>query len=172
MSTGRALENFARCAIAQRLVRPLVVVERQPPADAPPACATEPYALMNASSYFRLRHSRSMKMLYRYRPLPSMLIHTPRVSSPARKSVLVNCTPWSVLKMSGCPCRSIASCSASTQNAVPMLIDTCHARTRRLTSVSLARAKLAETRGEPVHHHHQVDEPLRHLGLSRQADRA
>ena len=41
------------------------------------ASATEPYALMNTSSYFRLRHSRSMKMLSRNRPLPSMLIRTP-----------------------------------------------------------------------------------------------
>src|SRR4051812_18723526 len=32
---------------------------------------------MNTSSYFRLRHSRSMKMLSRKRPLPSMLMATP-----------------------------------------------------------------------------------------------
>ena len=46
--------------------------------------------LMYTSSYFRLRHSRSMKMLSRYRPLPSMLMRTPRVSSSPRKSALVN----------------------------------------------------------------------------------
>jgi hypothetical protein len=32
---------------------------------------------MYTSSYLRLRHSRSMKMLSRYRPLPSMLMRTP-----------------------------------------------------------------------------------------------
>src|ERR1700722_2316301 len=35
------------------------------------ASATEPYALIYTSSYFRLRHRRSMKMLSRNLPLPS-----------------------------------------------------------------------------------------------------
>src|SRR3954453_12368521 len=67
------------------------------------AAATVSYALMNTSSYFRLRHKRSMKMLSRYRPLPSMLIRTPRSSSSDRKSALVNCTPLVSVEDLRCP---------------------------------------------------------------------
>ena len=87
---------------------------------------------MKTSSYFRLRHSRSMKMLSRNRPRPSMLTRTPRVSNSSRNAALVNCTPWSVLKISGWPCRSIASRSAAMQKSVSIVIDSRQARTRRL----------------------------------------
>jgi len=55
------------------------------------------------SSYFKLRHSRSTKTLSHQRPRPSMLIRTPAVSSLSVNAPLVNCAPWSVLKISGCP---------------------------------------------------------------------
>jgi SRSO17 transposase len=50
-------------------------------------------AKQRRSSYFKLRHKRSQKMLSRQRPLPSMLMRMPRVSSAAMKASQVNCTP-------------------------------------------------------------------------------
>ena len=90
MPTGFAGEHLARCPIAQRLMRPFIVVKPQPAADPRRASGTEPYALVKTSSYFRLRHSRSMKMLSRNRPLPSMLIRMPAASSSSRNPALVN----------------------------------------------------------------------------------
>src|ERR687895_663110 len=58
-----------------------------------PALASLPpaYAFRYTSSYFRLRHSRSMNRLSVYRPLPSMLILTPYCSRRPVKTWLVNC---------------------------------------------------------------------------------
>ena len=47
----------------------------------------------NTASYFRLRHKRSIKMLSRYRPLPSILICTPCAASVSMNAAAVNCTP-------------------------------------------------------------------------------
>ena len=46
-----------------------------------------------------------------------MLMAMPALSSTLGEVGLVNCEPWSVLKISGLPCRPSASSSASTQNA-------------------------------------------------------
>jgi hypothetical protein len=46
-----------------------------------------------------------------------MLIWTPAASSRPVNAALVNCAPWSVLKISGRPWRSAAS-NAVTQNSV------------------------------------------------------
>ena len=51
------------------------------------------------------------------RPLPSMLIATPAAFSGVIHSSLVNCDPWSVLKISGGPNLLSASSSASTQKS-------------------------------------------------------
>ena len=72
MLTGFARENRVRRPVAQRLMRTLVVVEQSHPPMPRRASSTEPYALVNTSSYFRLRHSRSMKMLSRK---PTFAIH-------------------------------------------------------------------------------------------------
>jgi hypothetical protein len=69
------------------------------------------------SSCFKLRHNHSTKTLSSQRPRPSMLIRTPAVSRRSVKALLVNCAPWSVLKISGRPRRS-ASSSASRLNEV------------------------------------------------------
>jgi hypothetical protein len=49
------------------------------------------------------------------------------------KSSLVNWLPWSVLKISGRPCRDSASSRASTQNSAPSVFDSRHASAARLT---------------------------------------
>ena len=49
--------------------------------------------LRYTSLYFTVRHSRSTKMLSWYRPLPSMLIFTPRSCSIWVNSQLVNWLP-------------------------------------------------------------------------------
>src|ERR1700676_4831173 len=54
------------------------------------------------------------------------------------KSWPVNWLPWSVLKISGLPCRASASSTASRQNATSIVIDTRHARTRRLNQSTTA----------------------------------
>src|SRR5262249_54619983 len=68
------------------------------------------------SSYFRLRHSRSMNTLSIHRPRPSIEMRIPEAASVPVKAALVNWLPWSVLKMSGRPKRASASSSAETQN--------------------------------------------------------
>ena len=67
-----------------------------------------------------------------------MLIATPRAFSASVNAWLVNWLPWSVLKISGCPYLVNASSSASTQNAVSMLIDTRCANTLRLAQSTMA----------------------------------
>src|SRR6267143_4617106 len=51
------------------------------------------------SSYFRLRHSRSMNTLSIHRPRPSIEIVTPAAARVPVKAALVNWLPWSVLKI-------------------------------------------------------------------------
>ncbi|MNC93821.1 hypothetical protein D3C83_105350 [compost metagenome] len=52
------------------------------------------------------------------------------------KAKLVNCEPWSVLKMSGVPCPAIASSTASRQKSTARSIDNRQANTRRLNQSS------------------------------------
>jgi hypothetical protein len=47
------------------------------------------------------------------------------------KAALVNCEPWSVLKISGRPKRANASSRASMQNAVSIVFDSRQASTAR-----------------------------------------
>ncbi len=61
-----------------------------------------------------------------------MLTRTPRASRVSMNSALVNCTPWSVLNISGGPWRSIASFRGSTQKSLSMPIDDRQLRKRRL----------------------------------------
>src|SRR5467141_5252064 len=75
------------------------------------------------SSYFRLRHSRSMKTLSIHRPRPSIEMRTPAAASVPVKAALVNWLPWSVLKIAGLPKRASASSSAETQNDTSMVFD-------------------------------------------------
>ena len=65
----------------------------------------------------------------------------PQARALSVNAVPVNCAPWSVLKISGTPERSVAS-SASTQNALSIVFDTRHDRTRRLAqSITATRWK-------------------------------
>jgi hypothetical protein len=73
-------------AIADRTAR---LADSHRPSDTPP--------------HLTLRYSRSTNTLSREAPLPSMLIAMPLAASTPAKAVLVNCDPWSVLKMSGFP---------------------------------------------------------------------
>jgi len=72
-----------------------------------------------------------MKTLSDQRPRPSMLIRTPAVSSVSINAALVNCAPWSVLKISGRPFLR-ASSSAPRQNELSIVFDRRQARTYRL----------------------------------------
>jgi hypothetical protein len=54
------------------------------------------------------------------------------------KSALVNCEPWSVLKISGLPWRSSASSSALMQKSDDSVIDSRQARTLRLNQSTTA----------------------------------
>ena len=60
-----------------------------------------------------------------------MLMATPAFNRTPVNSWLVNCEPWSVLKISGLPWRASASSRASTQNAASMVIDSRQDRTLR-----------------------------------------
>ena len=89
---GRAsLEDLARRSVAQRLMGALIVVQDEPATD--PGARLGDRGLMKTSSYLRLRHSRSMKILLRNRPLPSMLMATPCSASRPVKAALVNWLP-------------------------------------------------------------------------------
>src|ERR687889_423970 len=74
------------------------------------------------SSYFTLLHSRSTNTLSNARPRPSMLTATPADSSRPVNAAAVNCTPWSVLKISGLPPLK-ASSSISVQNGPSSVFD-------------------------------------------------
>jgi len=67
-----------------------------------------------------------------------MLILIAFPDSRSVNAALVNWLPWSVLKISGRPCRANASSSASRQNSTSMLIDTRQASTRRLNQSTTA----------------------------------
>ena len=54
------------------------------------------------------------------------------------KAALVNCEPWSVLKISGWPKRASASSRASTQNATSIVFDSRQASTARLAQSMIA----------------------------------
>jgi hypothetical protein len=60
-------------------------------------------AVRNTHSYLSDRHSRSMKTLSIQRPRPSIEMRIPASRNVLVKAKLVNCEPWSVLKMSGLP---------------------------------------------------------------------
>ena len=70
------------------------------------------------SSYLSERHSRSMNTLSSQRPRPSIEILIPAANSLPVKDELVNCEPWSVLKISGRPNRASTSSKASMQKLV------------------------------------------------------
>ena len=88
------------------------------------------------------RHKRSMKMLSQQRPRPSMLMRTPAASTRCVNSLLVNCDPWSVLKISGRPWVR-ASSSASRQKAASRVV---------------GQTPGEHVAGEPIHDRHQVNE--------------
>jgi hypothetical protein len=67
-----------------------------------------------------------------------MLILIRLSDSRRMNGALVNWLPWSVLKISGRPCRASASSTASRQKSTSRLIDTRQARTRRLNQSTTA----------------------------------
>ena len=67
-----------------------------------------------------------------------MEIRIPALVSRPVKAALVNCEPWSVLKIAGLPNRASASPRASTQNAVPIVFDSLQASTARLDQSRMA----------------------------------
>ena len=67
-----------------------------------------------------------------------MLIAIPFPDSRPVNGALVNWLPWSVLKISGLPCRVSASSTASRQKSTFMVIETRHDSTRRMNQSSTA----------------------------------
>jgi transposase InsO family protein len=86
---------------------------------------------------FHERHSRSIKMLSKQRPRPSMLTAIFLASSWPVNFSLVNCDPWSLLKISGRP-RPSARSSASKQNSIPIVSDSDQLNTNRLNQSRIA----------------------------------
>src|SRR5690606_11364502 len=85
------------------------------------------------SSYFTLRHSRSMNRLSTQRPRPSMLTSTPADCTASMYPGLVNCGPWSVLEINGAqPACFSALSQARMQNSVSIVLLNSHASTYRL----------------------------------------
>ena len=70
-------------------------------------------------------------MLSKARPRPSMLMVMPSRWSVPVNAALVNCEPWSLLKISGLPCVRMASSRQSTQNAASMVLLIRQPSTRR-----------------------------------------
>ena len=68
----------------------------------------------------------------------SLAYRTPAAFSGVIQSSLVNCDPWSVLKISGRPYFLIASSSASTQKCVVSVFDSRQAKTLRLATSKIA----------------------------------
>ena len=58
--------------------------------------------------------------------------------STLMKSTLVNCEPWSLLKIAGRPWRPSASSRASMQKSAERVIDSRNARTLRLNQSTTA----------------------------------
>src|SRR3954453_5587421 len=102
------------------------------------------------SSYFTVLHSRSTNTLSNARPRPSMLTATPADSSRPVNAAAVNCTPWSVLKISGLPPLK-ASSSNSRQNDPSSVFDSRQPITYRLyQSITAARYMNPEAIGTYV----------------------
>src|SRR4051794_36109451 len=79
-----------------------------------------------------------MNTLSIQRPRPSIEILIPAAPSVSGKAALVNCEPWSVLKISGRPNRASASSRASTQKLVSRVFDSRHGSTARLAQSMIA----------------------------------
>src|ERR1039457_7197622 len=101
------------------------------------------------SSYFKLRHSRSMKTLSRARPRPSMLILTPRCFRGARKSAPVNGERRSEVQISGWPKGNGASCAAR----------------QKPVSMVFGEFPTQHEAAEPIHDSDQVKEPATHRNI-------
>jgi hypothetical protein len=67
-----------------------------------------------------------------------MLMAMPASFRTLMKSTLVNCEPWSLLKISGLPWRPSASSNTSTQKSADSVIDSRQARTLRLNQSTTA----------------------------------
>src|SRR5665811_1436238 len=76
-------------------------------------------------------------MLSMQRPRPSMLMAIWRSANSPVNFSLVNCDPWSLLKMSGRPRRS-ARFSASTQNSTSIVSDSDQLSTNRFSRFVLS----------------------------------
>ncbi len=93
MLTGSTFKNLARRPVLQRLVGALVVVERRPFAEAPTRYGHGAERLDINLLAFQVTPQPSNDILSRYRPLPTMLIRTPRSASSPVNAALMSCTP-------------------------------------------------------------------------------
>src|SRR3954468_5046556 len=90
-----------------------------------------------------------MNTLSIQRPRPSIEILIPAALSVSVKVALVNCEPWSGLKISGRPNRARASSRASTQKLVSRVFDSRHDGSVRARATALGRRDLVGYRAAP-----------------------
>ena len=80
--------NFVGCLIIVRLMNPSLIVKVNVTSQPGLQCAPVLLGPRLMSSYFTLRHSRSMNRLSIQRPLPSVLMRTPAASSTSVHALL------------------------------------------------------------------------------------
>ena len=133
MITGGVFENSTRRPVAQRLVRPLVVIEREPPADAPTSFTRRAIRL---DENFLVLQAAPQPLDEDIVQKPAFAIHADpdtlgfQLGQERRAGelhALVGVENFRLAMPGASPSRN-----ASTQNSASKVIDTRHARTRRL----------------------------------------
>ena len=96
------------------------------------------------ASCFRDRQSRSMKILSRYLPRPSIEILISALVRVVIQSAPVYWLPWPVFTISGFPYLAMAAFSASTQKLASRVFES-----RQYTTLRIAQSRIATSYRKP-----------------------